>query len=113
MLGKIPIERVKVGVRALAGNESQLHQLARGVVDKDQQGARLTALLEPAMIAAIDLDQLAVALTPQARLMERSSLRSRQPQALGNHPASQGLAAYSELMLVQQDLGRERWSEVG
>jgi hypothetical protein len=61
------------------GNEAQLHQLACGVVDEDQQRAGLAALLEPAMIAAVDLDQIAVALTPQSRLMEGSSLRTRQP----------------------------------
>lgn len=40
---------------------------------------QLAALLEPAMIAAVDLNQFAVALTPQTRLMEGSSPRSRQP----------------------------------
>ena len=45
-----------------AGHEAQLHQLARGIVDEYQQGARLTAVLEPSVIAAVDLHQLAVRL---------------------------------------------------
>ena len=35
------------------------------VVDKDQQGKRLAALVKPAMLGTLDLHQLAVALTPE------------------------------------------------
>jgi hypothetical protein len=110
---KVAVQRFEIGVCALAGHESQLHQLARCVIDEDQQRAGLAALLEPAMIATIDLDQFAVALAPQSRLVECSSLRTRQPQALRHHPASQRLSAYSKLMLVQQHFGRQRRPKVG
>jgi hypothetical protein len=77
--GRFITNRFEIGCCTLAGNEAQLHQLARGVVDEDQQRAGLAALLERAMIAAVDLDQFAVALTPQSRLVEGSSLRTRKP----------------------------------
>jgi len=65
MRHKITVQRFEVGSCALAGNESQLHQLARGVIDEDQQRA-VAALLEPAMIASINLDEFAVALATVA-----------------------------------------------
>ncbi len=112
MVVKIPVERLEVGVRALARHEAQLHQLAGGVVDEDQQRAGLAALLEPAMVAAVDLDQLTVALAPKPRLVEGPALRARQPQTFGHHPSPQRLLADPELMLVQQHLGRQRRPEV-
>jgi hypothetical protein len=39
-----------------------VHQLAGCVVDEDQQRAGLAALLEPSVITAVDLDQLAARL---------------------------------------------------
>ncbi len=56
---KITLQCFEVGVRALAGHEAQLHQSARRVIDQDQQRAGCAAVLEPTMLAAVDLDQLA------------------------------------------------------
>jgi len=50
--------RSEVALRALAGHEAKLHQLARRIVDKHQKRAGLAASLKPAMFAAVDLDQL-------------------------------------------------------
>jgi hypothetical protein len=85
MLSQVPVQRFKVRVRALAGHEAQLHQLAGGVVDEDQQRARLASLLEPAVIAAVDLDQLAIGLTSQPRLVETSP-RERNHATQSSHP---------------------------
>jgi hypothetical protein len=49
-----------------------LHDLARSIVDEDEQ--RFAALFEPAVLAAINLDQLAVRLTPKTGLMEGAAL---------------------------------------
>jgi hypothetical protein len=38
---KVAVQRFEVGVCALTGHESQLHQLARCVIDEDQQRAGL------------------------------------------------------------------------
>ena len=112
MRQEIPVQGFEVGVRALARHEAQLHQLAGRIVDEDQQRARLATLLEPAVVAAVDLDQLTVALAPQPGLVEGSSLRARQPQAFGHHPSPQRLLTDPDLMLIQQHLGRQRWPEV-
>jgi hypothetical protein len=43
-------------------------------------------------------------LASQARLMESAPLLARQPQAVGDHPAAQGLSTNSQVMLLKQDL---------
>jgi hypothetical protein len=40
----------------------QLHQTACRIVDEDQQGARFTPILKPAVVTPIDLDQVSKAL---------------------------------------------------
>lgn len=72
--GKISLQRFEVRARTLTGDKAQLHQAARGIVDEDQQRAGLTATLEPAMLAAVDLHQFTPALTSQSGLMEASAL---------------------------------------
>jgi hypothetical protein len=61
---EIPAQTVEIGRRALARHEAKLHQLTRGIVDEDQQGAGRAPILEPAVLAAVDLDQFAVGLPP-------------------------------------------------
>ena len=63
---ELSVERSEVGVRALGRYEAQLHQLAHCVVDQHQERTRIAALLEPSVVAAIDLDQRAIALAPQS-----------------------------------------------
>jgi len=41
-------------------DKPELHQTTGGVVDKDQQSARLTAIFEQAMVIAIHRDQSTV-----------------------------------------------------
>jgi hypothetical protein len=54
-----------------------------GPGSEDQQRARCSSVLEPAVLAAVDLDQLPEVLASQARLMEGAPLLARQPQAVG------------------------------
>ena len=112
MVLKIALKRLEVRRCALAWNEAQLHQPARRIVDEHQQRAGLATVLEPAVLAAVDLHQLAETLSPQSRLMECSALLTRQPQTLCNHPSPQRLASDPQFMLVQQHLGGQRRSEV-
>ena len=86
------VSNPEVGRRALARHEAKLHQLTCGIVDEDQQGARCAPILESAVLAAVDLYQLAVGFTPQARLMKASSLLARQPQPILDHPPAQRLS---------------------
>jgi hypothetical protein len=46
-----------------------MHQPARRIIDKYQQGALRPALLKPPMLAAINLNQLADALAPRTGLV--------------------------------------------
>lgn len=70
----VPLEigpcRPQVGEGALAFRHLEVHQLARGIVDIDQQAAAWPATLEPVMIRTVDLDELAPALAPVAGLVE-------------------------------------------
>ena len=68
---KIRAGRGEVVERGLALQEAQLHQPTGRVVDVDQERAAPTAVLEPGVLAPIDLYQLAEALAPVARLMRR------------------------------------------
>ena len=78
---------------AFRGHEAQLHEPAGSIVDEDEQRAGLGAVLEPAMLAAVDLDQLAQGLAAQPGLMEASALLPGEPQARLDHPRAQRLAA--------------------
>jgi hypothetical protein len=60
---QITLQHFEVGVGAFAGHEPQLHQSACSVIDEDQQRAGCATVFEPAMFAAVDLNQLAIALT--------------------------------------------------
>jgi hypothetical protein len=58
----------------------QLHQPAGGVVDEHQQRAHRSPVLEPGVVAAIDLDELAQAGSPVARLVDLGrALPARRP----------------------------------
>jgi hypothetical protein len=107
------VSNPEVGRRALARHEAKLHQLTRGIVDEDQQGARCAPILEPAVLTAVDLDQLAVGFTPQARLMKASSLLARQPQPILDHPPAQRLSRDLDSVLLEQNLRRQARAEIG
>src|SRR5947199_6553912 len=51
--------REEVIERGLGVREAELHEAAGGVVDVDQQRAARAAILEPGVLAAIELDELA------------------------------------------------------
>ena len=109
---EIAAQGLEVRRRALAGHEAQLHEPARRVIDEDQQRAGLAAVLEPAVLTAIDLDQLAVALASKPGLMERPALLPGQPQTCLRHPLADRLTRDVHAMPLQQDLRCERGSEV-
>jgi hypothetical protein len=64
-----------------------MHQPAGRVVDEHQQGALRPAILEPPMLAAVDLHKLADAVAPRARLMDPLlPLLAISPNASLDHP---------------------------
>jgi hypothetical protein len=99
---KVTLQGFEVRVRALAGYEAQLLEPARRIVDEHQQRTGSTAVLEPTMGAAIDLDQVAVARMPKAGLVETSALLARQPKPVGNHPSAKRLPTDLDGMLLHK-----------
>jgi hypothetical protein len=79
---------VKVGEGRLALDKLQVHQPAGRIVDKHQQGALRPAILEPPVLAAVDLHQFANAVAPPARLMDPPSpLLAIEPQPVARPTA--------------------------
>ncbi|MBP0625407.1 hypothetical protein J8I82_37065 [Cupriavidus sp. LEh25] len=90
-------------------SEAQFHDPAGGVVDIDQQRAGWGTLLKPAVIAAVDLDQFAIAGAPVPRLVDlRRPLFARHLQAGHRHQPADGFLGQRQPMTLAQLLGRER-----
>jgi hypothetical protein len=77
------------------------------------KGARCAPILEPAVLAGVDLDQFAVGFTPQARLMKASSLLARQPKPILDHPPAQRLSRDLDSVFLEQNLRRQARAEIG
>ena len=76
---QIALQRLEIGERAFRAHEAKRHQTTGCVVDEHDQRAAGTPILEPAVLAAVDLNQFAKMFAPQARLMKgRRCLRDNQ-----------------------------------
>src|SRR6516165_7726898 len=104
-IGKEPAPGLNRGRLAL--DKLQVHQSAGRVVDKHQQSALRSAILEPPMLAAVDLHQLTDALAPRPRLVDASALLAIAPQPVSDHPLSQGLAGERKAVLGGELFGRQ------
>ncbi len=63
--------RMEIGEGQLRLDELQMHQPAGRVINEHQQGALRPAIFEPPMLRAVDLHQLANAVAPPSRLVDR------------------------------------------
>jgi hypothetical protein len=61
---------MEISESRLALDKLRMRQPARRVVDEHQQRALRAAVLEPPVLTAVDLHQLADALAPMARLVD-------------------------------------------
>ena len=105
--------RLEVREARLGRDEVQLHQSARRIIDVDQQRAGFGAILEPGVIAAVDLDQLTDAGSAVARLVDLGcSLPARLPQASLDHQLADRLLAEAHAMQFTQLLARQRRAEI-
>jgi len=52
------------------GRNQQMYELAGGIIHKHQQSTGLGTVLESAVLATVDLDQLAIQLAPETRLIQ-------------------------------------------
>jgi hypothetical protein len=90
-----------------------VHQPAGGVVDEDEQGALRAAILEPPVLRAVDLDQLADALAAIAGLVDpTAALHPIRPDAGVQHPEPQRLAADDDAVDLAQLLGGQCRPEI-
>src|SRR5436309_4644307 len=107
--GAAELRESRATLGAIAG-----HEAAGGVVDVDQQRAARATILEPGVLAAIELDELAEAgpALPR-RIAPAGALGPRDPQAGGTHPAAQRLDGQDEGVLLGELLMGERGPEVG
>src|SRR3984893_2482381 len=74
---QITLQSLEIGKRALGWDKAKLHQSAGGVIDEHQKRAGRRPIFEPAMVRAVDLDQLAKMLTTIARLLDAFALGPR------------------------------------
>jgi hypothetical protein len=92
----------------------QMHQATGGVVNINQQGTSRCAVLKPAVVAAVDLDQFADTVTPVARLIDRRrTQRPGNPQASFAHELAHRFLAKDDPMDLAQLLACQRRSKVG
>ena len=92
---EVALQGLEIAEGTLRRHEAQLHQSAGRIVDEHEQGAGIGAILEPAMLAAVDLDQLAQGLAAQPGLMKASALLAGEPQTRVDHPPTQASRARS------------------
>src|SRR5229473_2030381 len=110
---EIRARRLEVAEGRFARREMQRHQSAGGVIDIHQQRTGRRALLEPRMVTAVDLDQLAQTRAPGAWLVDlRRALPARNPQAGFSHQAPHGFLRQTDAVAFAQLLARQRWTEV-
>ena len=84
-----------------------------GVVDVDQERAARTAVLEPGVLATIDLHELAQAFAPVAWLMRRPDpLAPGDPDAGTDQPSPQRFPGHLEIVQPEKLLARQRGAEV-
>src|SRR5258706_7331816 len=109
---QIALQSLEIGKRALEWNKAKLHQSAGGVIDEHQKRAGRRPIFEPAMVRAVDLDQLANMLTTMARLLDAFALRPGQPDSGPPHPATQRLSRHTHVMALAQLLRRQRRTKI-
>src|SRR5204863_9767235 len=105
--------RPEVIKRRFRGDEPQLQQPARRVIDKSQQRAWRAAILEPGVLRTVELHQLAQAIAPPARLMwRRQTMPTVLPQPIRNHPTAQRLARHRAAVMLRQLLRRQARAKI-
>ena len=114
MAGQIALGGCKVAEGGFRRREIQFQQLARGVVDIDQQAARWPALFKPGKGRAIQLHQLPTPRTPSAQAVRLHRLGPmRLPQVLRDHHLTNRFQGQVEVMHFGQLFMRQRRPKIG
>src|SRR5215467_15080753 len=110
---QIGARRLEIIERRLRLHELQMHQLARRIVDVNEQRALRPARLKPPMPRAVDLDQLPNAIPTMPRLMHRRHpLPPILPQPSRHHPLPDRLTGKVNAVQLRELLSRKRRAEV-
>ncbi len=114
MRAQILRQCLEIAERRLRRREVQRHQPSGRIVDEHQQRAGGRPLLEPAVIAAVDLDQFAITGPTVARLEDlRRALRPWHPQSSRVHPLAQRFFGQHDAVTLMKLLARQRRAEIG
>src|SRR6516164_2437169 len=89
-----------------------MHQPTSCIIDKHQQSALWPAVLEPPMLATVDLHQLANTVTPRPRLVDALALLTIAPQPGFDHPLAQRFPAKRDAMILAQLLRRQSRAKI-
>src|SRR5579862_3969755 len=104
---------LKIRERRLSAREVNDHESAGGVVDIDKGCAHRRAIFEPAMLAAIDLNQLTQARSTRTRLLDLGrSQPAWNPKACVDLQPPHGLLGNSNAVAHLELLSRQRRSKV-
>ena len=111
---QVGARRDEVAEGRLAAGEMDRHDAAGGVVHIDQRRAGRCPFLEPTMVAAVDLDQLAQAVAAAARLVDLGrTLQARHPVARPGHEPAHRLLGQDQPLAFRQLLACQGGAEVG
>ena len=106
--------RCEVVERGLGLDEAELHGAARRIIDVHEQRARRAAILEPRVLAAVDLDELADAVAAMARLVGPADpLAARRPEPGRDEPLPKRPAADPDIVHLEELLVGKLRAEVG
>src|SRR3954469_22341540 len=98
----------------LGRHKAQGTETARRVVDEHQERARWAAVLEPPMLGAVDLHELAYAVPAIARLVHGlEPLLAVAPETVSQHPLPKRLDPEMDAVSLSQLLAGQRRAEVG
>ena len=104
---------MEVAERRLGLAHPKRHELAGRIVHVHQQHRAGSTVLEPVMVRAVDLHELAVAITTVTRLLDTLvALTARQPDAVVDHPLPECLGGHTDVVLFEKLFLRERRSKV-
>ncbi len=89
---KIRTGRMEVAECRLGLAHPERHELTGRIIDIDQEHTARSAVLEPVVVRAVDLHELAVAVATVTRLLDALlSLRTGLPDPVFGHPFSERL----------------------
>ena len=106
-------QRLEIAERRLGRREMQRHQPASRIVNEHQQRAGRRTFLEPAVIAAVNLDQFTQTRTTVSGLVNLGwTIPARNPQTCGHHQRTHRLHRQTDAVTFPKLLARQGRPEI-